>query len=74
VLHTVDEGRNGRLVAADAHQDAVGIIEHFAHEPELTRIAADRRSKTDTLHPSPHANLNCHRLRPSGSTTMQIHG
>jgi hypothetical protein len=59
-----------RLIAADADQHALAIIEHFAGKPELTRDPPDRRPKADALHPTAHSKferlrlvrLDCHRF------------
>src|SRR5208337_325839 len=61
-------------LAADTHQDALGIVEHFADELELARNAPDRRAESHALHPAADANFHRDELRIAADALQERHG
>ena len=54
---TVEKGGQPRPIAADPQQNTVGIVEHFAGEPQLARDVPNLRSEANALHASPNPNF-----------------
>ena len=72
-LHALEEARNRAAAAADPHQNAVRVVQHFAHEAQLAGDAPHGRAEAHALHAAAHSDLDgaCLLLRDG---LMQVHG
>ena len=61
-------------LAADAHQNALAIVENLADEVEFARNAPDRRAKSHALHPAAHPDFHRDELRLLPDVLQQRHG
>jgi hypothetical protein len=55
--HALDKGSDRSLIATDADDNPVGVIQDFARKAKITGNAPDRRPKSHTLHPAAHPNF-----------------
>ncbi len=70
-MHLRDEIGDRLRRAADPHQYAVGVVEHFAREPVCAGKPPHRRAKADALHAAAHADLDRRHFRDGA---VQVHG